>query len=451
MPSHQPSHQPSHLQHHTDHHPAVRTAWRGLAALLLLATVLAAGWPASATHAQTPEPPDLSGDYRGEQDGHSIHLTLEQEGRLVRGAVTDADGNVDALLGSVLGEQVVLIRQSTPVQLWLGTVNLPTLSGPWFGPGGSGVWQAVRVESALTARLGVDPDTIRSGADSAVAYRFTVHNRGTVPADDVVVGTDTLPPFFTITGVEIDREGTVTAAVATTPFRLPLGDLAQDATVHVTVHGTAAPRDPGDFTTVFTADAANTDATSARAALHVQSAANPTLRSAFHPDTIKAESDQRVTYQIMLVMEPDARLTVTNAEILGLLRNAEVRVRGAEATGSLATGLVIGPGLNRATTVHIEVAGSAAHLDVGAYPTTTVVTAAGGGAGERTTATLTVRERNASCAIDRDAADADEDHDADRRDCPDDEDEDGEDRDRDRGRDTDRDRDRDRGRDHHDD
>ena len=352
----------------------------------------------------------------------------------------------DRLFGVLSGDQIFLIRFSDPAQFWFGEVSRSAtaieMKGRWISSRGEGAWQAKSARGpklAVAAR--VAPLEIDTGETTRVRYGVRVDNEGDRTARSVQLDLRGLPEFYRIDSIEIVRgrighdleslDGTAVAPQSLgSNLSLPLGDLRPDDSVLVRVSGAASPENEhaGEHTTRVTASADNARSASTRVTLTV----NGTLRlaNAFSPAVLSASTDdvrpdgrpdgrdrrtdgrpdgrdvdvQRpgivighdglVTYTITVTAQPFDEAVVTDASIFGILRGAQVNVRGALARGSLASGLVLTPlsaarDFNSdAVSVTITVTGDAGHLRPGRYAAS--VSAVSGDQRARSTAILTV-------------------------------------------------------------
>lgn len=264
-------------------HPRHRTWPRlRLAALAVFAAAfLLVPW--SAVAAQDPDTPlrdaplrdgialdGLAGTYHGEQDGLPFTMDLRVQGRFVTGELRLDGAPPDTLRGIVTARRLALLRDSEPFEIWLGQIDLPTLAGQWFGPGGRGVWRATKVGPQLRVGKTVAPHRIPAGRTTEdVRYTIRVANRGTETAQDVVLVDHGLPDFFAVTSITIERDGAAPATLPGGQIELPLGDIAPGETVTVTITGDASPRERGVYINVAVASAANAQRAAARAALFV--------------------------------------------------------------------------------------------------------------------------------------------------------------------------------------
>ena len=271
----------------------------GAIAVLVFAALLIALFPQGSVEATATD--NLTGVYLGQQDDSRFVLRLQQDGSVLRGTIfegpdipsadTDVDAdalsllpNGDPILGFVSGSTVVWLRQSQPVEVWVGGQARAHLVGRWFGPAGSGAWKAAPVDlgAHLVIHKRVGPQAIPAGETSDVEYGITIRNRGPRLARNVLLRDARFPGFYQIQSIVIrrhdpasaadttDAAGPDAAAALTGISGLSLGDIPPGGAVTVVISGTAHPRATGVFRNIATASADNAHRVSAQAALTVR-------------------------------------------------------------------------------------------------------------------------------------------------------------------------------------
>ena len=403
----------------------------GLASVaLLVLTMLSIALASGGAHAQAPQDSDLTGRYRGQQDGSSFVMSLDQDGFVLRGQIQEGDRlDPDRITGTTNGLYVAFIRHAAPAEFWIGTATDGALAGRWFSTGGGvvndggvndgGAWTAERIvssETVLRVEKSVRPETIPAGSASRVTYTVIVANRNDVAAQDVRLRDTDLPPFYTIESVSLLRFNSETESVVSGDAiddadGIAIGTLPPGAAVQVIIRGLAEPRDAGRFVNVAVASASNALRASDSAVLHVV-APDVRVSASFVPPVIREGRDGRVTYALTVSgrIVANTPVVISNATLEGLLQNATVTVRGGSASGSLATGLVITPNPDSPLAtprIQVTVTGTAGHLTEGRYETVSLINVAGGAVEERVARTLTViagpdRPADADGEIDRD-------------------------------------------------
>ncbi len=386
----------------------------GAVALALTLIAMQPGTAAAGQH--------VSGFYHGEQDDHRFELALRQHGSALSGSLRFGDESGEAMTGVIVGTTVFLVRHSSPVEVWLGSVHGHTMEGRWFSSAGAGSWSASEVGARLGLEKSVSPEVIRSGVTTEpVTYTLVLTNHSDTPALAVHLKDGGLPDFFRMREITVRASWSVSIDarpndLIETRDGLLIGSIPPGGVVTVAIHGSASPRHPGTFVNVASAGGSNTVRAQARAALIVAGTAR--LANAFQPATIPAGFDERVTYTISVAQaggDGPNTVVITDETILSLLRQSSVQVRGARAEGSLESGMTLFASGNRGILAHIIVTGSAGHLERGEYPSTAVLTSAAGEPISRVTAHLTVIVcRDSSARSDRVCRDIDVDCDEDR-------------------------------------
>ncbi len=268
-------------------------------AIFVLAALLFALVPQSSVAATSAD--DLTGIYLGQQDDSRFLLRLRQDGSLLRGTIFEGAGvpsaesaldsdalsllpDGDPIIGFVNGSAVVWLRQSQPVEVWVGEQATAHLVGRWFGPAGSGAWKAAPIDVAalLVIHKRVAPQTIPAGQTSDLEYGITIQTRGPRPARNVLLRDAHFPDFYQIHSIVIRRHdpaeagdpaGAVdigAAAALTGITGLSLGDIPPGGAVTVLISGTARPSEAGIYRNVATASADNARRVSTHAVLTVR-------------------------------------------------------------------------------------------------------------------------------------------------------------------------------------
>lgn len=349
------------------------------------------------------EEPDVGGLYRGQQSGQSFDLTLRQSGMLLQGTIRFANTAETTMIGGIHDRTVILVRQSDPVEVWLGRAEDDRLEGRWFSASAAGEWFAERVDGNLAVEKTVEPSVIASGVTTdPLTYTIRIGNRSDAPALNVQVKDTELPEFFTLTRIEVAVNDTPVTLAANDRISdadgLAIGTIPAGGNAVVRLAGSASPQRAGTFVNRATAAGSNTERASARAALTVAGprAVQAQVANRFRPETVESGAADRVRYTITLTQlggHDASEVVVTDRTILTLLRDATVAVRGADAEGALDTGLTIGPTTNASGRVRIIVTGSAEQLEPGTYTSTVSMTGAGSTTIASATASLIVEER----------------------------------------------------------
>ena len=363
-----------------------------LVAVAVLAGALLALNPTGAAAAA-----NVSGIYQGEQDGQPFRLVLRQDGALLSGAITFDEIHEEPMTGALSAGTVILVRQSSPIEIWLGSPTDAGLAGRWFSAVGQGVWSARQAGTHLRLTKSVAPDLIRSGVETPVAYELVVANGGRTAALDVHLQDDDLPDFYHVRAITIRKSWDAApdqppTDALTRGDGLALGTIPVNGLVVVTIHGIAAPREPGLHTNTAVAGGSNAPRVHARAQLAVAGAGR--LANAFQPAVIAEGSGGGVQYTITLSAPAgDGAVIVTDETIEELLRGATVEVRGARGEGSLARGLTISQAEPGQLLAQVIVTGHAGHLEQGRYASTALLSAGSADPIVRSTATLGVALR----------------------------------------------------------
>ena len=269
-------------------------------AVFVFAALLTALFPQASVEATVTD--DFTGVYLGQQDDSRFVLRLQQDGSVLRGTIfegpdipsadTDVDTdalsllpNGDPIMGFVSGSTVVWLRQSQPVEVWVGGQARAHLIGRWFGPAGSGAWKAAPVDlgAHLVIHKRVGPQAIPAGETSDVEYGITIRNRGPRLARNVLLRDARFPGFYQIQSIVIRRHdpasaadttaaaGPDAAAALTGISGLNLGYVPPGGTVTVVISAELlTPEQLVFFRNIATASADNAHRVSAQAALTVR-------------------------------------------------------------------------------------------------------------------------------------------------------------------------------------